>query len=93
MPESHPVSFENIIPSARPRIVLFKFSDDEKDKLKIFLETNDPILYEKMFQEIENLRSSNFGGRRSKRSHCKTRKGKSRKHRSKEGRRGRSRKH
>ena len=35
----------------------------------------------------------NYGGRRSKRSHRKTQKGKSRKHRSKGGRRGKSRKH
>ena len=37
--------------------------------------------------------SANGGRRRSKRSHRKTRKGKSRKHRSKGGRRGKSRKH
>lgn len=47
----------------------------------------------KMMQQSYYHNDNYGGGRRSKRSHHKTRKGKSRKHRSKGGRRGKSRKH
>lgn len=71
----------------------YHFSETEKQQLNKWLE-NHPMLKTKYDHYIREYTTNQDGGRRrSKRSHRKTRKGKSQKHRSKGGRRGKSRKH
>ena len=69
------------------------FSPEQIQRLQGWVTSYD-ILNDTYKDTIRLYGSSNDGGRRrSKRSHRKTRKGKSQKHRSKGGRRGKSRKH
>lgn len=64
-----------------------------KEKTNAILKNSQAHFNEEVVTKSNAPASSANGGRRSKRSHRKTRKGKSRKHRSKGGRRGKSRKH
>lgn len=71
----------------------YHFSSEQIKRLQNWVKSYDR-LNETYKDAIRLFSSPNDGGRRrSKRSHRKTRKGKSQKHRSKGGRRGKSRKH